>query len=273
MNQKQPQFTDVYYQPGEAPVFCYRSGMLVYEEKFYQGTFLAQGYNAGGYPLNVLSNCDSRLDPSYFREPFAFNLEVNGRSLDYDLSFVDFRQEHTENGIHAVITLESRQLPVRVQVHTLLDGTQMFTRFITVENLSDQPQILSRMAVLSGGIERKDMIHRTYNLDINSYYSIGYFDNDRWGREGEFNWHDLKPGIMEVDFRFNRGRYRHPLMFIRNNVDGTMFFSQIAWSGGCRYTVDYNAVPESRYKDYSVPALSFQAELLGYNPILVLAPG
>lgn len=274
MKQKNYDYFDVYYQPGEAPVFCYRSGMMVYEEKFFNGTLLSAGYNAAGYPLNVLTNCATRLDPTLFREPFAFNLEVNGQSIDYDLTFVDFTTEKTQENIHAVLTLDSKVAPVRLQVHTVLDGTQMFTRYIVIENLSDQPLNISRMSVLSGGLEAMDMQMRTCDLDINRYYSIGYFDNERWGREGEFNWHPLTPGMTDVDFRFNRDRYRHPLLFVRNNVDGTIFFSQIAWSGGCRYTVDYRAVRECAHKNFTaVPPLAFKAEINGYNPLLILRPG
>ena len=264
-------FFDVYYQPGETPVFCYRSGMMVYEEKFFNGTLLSCGYNAAGYPLNVLTNCATRLDYNLFREPFSFNLEVNGRSIDYDLTFVDFTTEKTEENIHAVLTLDSNAEPVRLQVHTILDGTQMFTRYITIENLSDKPLNISRMAVISGGIEAMDMPTRTYNSDQETYYSIGYFDNERWGREGEFNWHPLTHGVTDIDFRFNRDRYRHPLLFIRNHVDGTIYFSQIAWSAGCRYSVDYREVRECPHKNLmTAPALAFKAEISGFNPLLVL---
>ena len=273
MKQKNYDYFDVYYQPGESPVFCYRSGMMVYEEKLWNGTLLSQGYNAAGYPLDVLTNCPTRLDHLRFREPFAFNLEINGRCIDYDLEFVDFTTEKSEQDIHAVLTLDSRLVPVRLQIHTILDGTQMFTRYITMENRSDEPLTVSRMAVLAGGMESMDMSIRTYDGKPETYYSVGYFDNDNWGREGEFNWHALEPGITDIDTRFMRNRYRHPLIFIRNNIDGTMYFSQIAWSGGCRYTVDHKVVREASDKGFMVPALSFKAEIMGHNPILVLKAG
>ncbi len=273
MKQKNYDYFDVYYQPGESPVFCYRSGMMVYEEKLWNGTLLSQGYNAAGYPLDVLTNCPTRLSYQRFREPFAFNLEINGRCIDYDLEFVDFTTEKTERDIHAILTLNSHLVPVRLQVHTILDGTQMFTRYITMENLSDEPLTISRMAVMAGGIESMDMMIRTYDRKPETYYSVGYFDNVGWGREGEFNWHPLEPGVMDIYTRYMRDRYRHPLLFIRNNVEGTIYFSQIAWSGGCRYSVDYNTVREHCYKDPMNATLSFKAEIMGHNPILVLQAG
>jgi hypothetical protein len=226
MKQKNYDYFDVYYQAGESPVFCYRSGMLVYEEKFMDGTLLAQGYNTAGYPLNVLTNCATRLNHQRFREPFAFNLEINGRCIDYDLEFVDFTTEKTDQNVHAVLTLDSRLVPVRIQIHTILDGTQMFTRYITIENLSKEALTVSRMAVLAGGVESMDMSICTYDGNPKTYYSVGYFDNYNWGREGEFNWHVLEPGIIDIDTRFHRNRYRHPFMVLRNNIDGTLYFSQ-----------------------------------------------
>lgn len=273
MRQTNYDYFDVYYQAGESPVFCYRSGMLVYEEKFMDGTLLAQGYNTAGYPLNVLTNCATRLNHQRFREPFAFNLEINGRCIDYDLEFVDFTTEKTDQNVHAVLTLDSRLVPVRLQIHTILDGTQMFTRYITIENQSKEALTVSRMAVMAGGVESMDMSIRTYDGNPKTYYSVGYFDNYNWGREGEFDWHVLEPGIIDIDTRFHRNRYRHPFMVLRNNIDGTLYFSQIAWSGGCRYTVDYNVVREANDKGFMMPAVSFKAEITGHNPILVLQAG
>ena len=90
-------FFDVYYQSGETPVFSYRSGLAVWEETFENGVLLASGSNAAGYPLNVLSNCPSRLNPLHFHEPSAFNVEIDGQCIDYSLRFVDFQAFKTEN--------------------------------------------------------------------------------------------------------------------------------------------------------------------------------
>ncbi len=268
MNNKS-EFFDVYYQPGENPVFCYRSGFAVYEEGFINGTLVSLGYNSAGYPLNVLTNCPSRLDYRRFGEPYAFNLTVNGCCLDFSLKFVDFDKIREENGVHTVLTLDSELMPLRIRVHTLLGGTQMFTRWLDVENLSEVPVNISRLSLFSGGIESMDLRRMMHNgEDISDFYSIGYFDDDEWGFEGMFSWHKLMPDNTCIDIRYNRDRHRHPVFFIRNNVTGDIWFSQLGWSGGCRFTVDYNA-QQGRNNTY----LSFKAEVTGISPLLVLAPG
>ncbi len=261
-------FCDVYYQPGENPVFCYRSGLAVYEECFINGALVSCGYNAAGYPLNVLTNCPSRLDYKRFGEPYAFNLEVNGCCIDFSLKFVGFEKNEAECGIHSVLTLESSLMPVTVKVHTLLDGTQMFSRWLEIQNLSSQPMNVSKISLLAGGIEAMDLRRlMCCSEDVSEFYSLGYADNDEWGYEGDFSWHKLNPDTFSIDIRYNRDRHRHPMFFIRNNVSGLMWFSQIGWSGGCRFTVDYNAQPD-RNNTY----LAFKAEITGISPLIVLKP-
>ncbi|MBR4866030.1 MAG: alpha-galactosidase, partial [Clostridia bacterium] len=267
-------YANVFYQPGENPVFCYRTGMTVYEEVLHKGVLVSGGWNGAGYPQNVLTNCPSRLNPRLFREPFTFNLEINGRSAEYDLSLVDFAAKEEGEGVHAILTLKSNVVPVEIGVHTLLDGSAMFSRWLTVENKSDAPLTINRLSLLSGGVEAPDMYDRTYDWDPNSYYSVGYFDNDRWGREGEFNWHTLTPGTHNIDFRFFRDRYRHPVMFLRNNVEGSIWFYQIAWSAGCRFSLDYQGLRESSSKDFAArPRLAMKAEITGHTPLYVLEAG
>ena len=265
-------YCDVFYQPGEAPVFCYRSGMAVYEETLTNGVLVSSGYNAAGYPLNVLTGFPSRLNPQTWTEPSAFHIELDGQSLDFGLKFVDFQVEKNPEGqpekTKTVLTLESEIKPVLIRVHTLLDGTQMFSRYIEIENCSKEPMNVSRLSLLSGGIETMERAALTGEKDVSKLYSVGYFDNDSWGREGEFAWHDLNPDTLTVDCRFGRSRFRHPLIFIRNNVMGTIYFSQIGWSGGCRFSVDYKAHPEQNNT-----ALAFNAEITAYNPMFVLRPG
>lgn len=260
-------FFDVYYQSGETPVFSYRSGLAVWEETFENGVLLASGSNAAGYPLNVLSNCPSRLNPVHFHEPSAFNIEIDGQCIDHSLRFVDFQALKTENSLQAILTLESTLKPVRLNVHTNLDGTQMMTRFIEIENLSDSPVNLSRLSLLSGGLETMERAQFTNNNDITKLYSAGYFDNDSWGREGEFAWHDVTAGVHSADFRFGRDRFGHPLYFLRNNVTGKTYFYQIGWSAGCRFTCDLNATAERNFS-----SLAFKAEITSHNPMIIIEP-
>lgn len=259
-------FFDIYYQPGDTPVFSYRSGNMVYEEVFTNGCLITGGYNAAGYPLNVLSNFPSRLDANDFTEPFAFNVEIDGQSLDFGLKFVDFKVNKSTSSVIGELTLESTLKPVRLKVFTLLDGTQTFSRWLQLENLSDSTLKLSRLCPLAGGIDEAELSKYTDKYDRDSIYSIGYFESDQWGKEGDFKWHSLSNGAFSVDTRFNRDRFRHPIVFIKNNLNGKMWASQLGWSGGCRFTADVNT-PHWRDDAY----LSLKAEITSHNPMYVLS--
>ena len=258
-------FFDVYVKKGDNPAFCYRSGNLVYEEKLYNGALISCGYNAAGYPLDVLSNFPTHLDRRYYTEPFAFNVEADGQSVDYDLSFVDFTVDKSPENVHSTLVLDSKIKPLRIKVHTVLDGTQMFSRYFEIENLSDEPVNISRLSLISGGLEDMDTEKIAVGINEDELYSVGYFSDDRWGREGEFCWKPLQTEVTSIDTRFNRDRFRHPLIFVRNNLLGKIWFAQIGWSGGCRFTLDNNAKAESASSH-----LSFKAEILAHNPMYVL---
>lgn len=241
---------------------------MVYEEMLTGGVLMACGWNGAGYPLNVLTNCPTRLDKRDFTETSAFNIELDGQSVDYGLEFVDLIKEQSETGIKSTLILSSKIKPVIIKIHTLLDGTQMFTRYLEIENLSDKPMNLSRLSLIGGGMETMERDKLKSKMSVDEYYSIGYFDDDRWAREGEFKWHPLHRETTSVDTRFNRDRFRHPLFFIRNNVMGKIWFAQIGWSGGCRFSVDYNA-----HEGKSNTNLSFKAEITAHNPMYVIGAG
>ncbi len=260
-------FHDIYFQQGENPVFCYRSGLAVYEETFLNGALVSSGYNAAGYPLNVLTNFPSRLNPVDFQEPASFNVELDGQSIDFNLEFENFETLKTETSTEAVLTLKSKIKPVKIKIHTLLDGTQMFSRYIEIENLSDENICLSRLSLISGGVEETDRSRYTVKNDIDKIYSVGYFNSDKWGKEGEFAWHDLAAEELTLKCRFGRDRFRHPLIFIRNNLTGIIYFYQTGWSAGCSFTVDHQADYE-RSDSY----LSFKAEITSHKPITVIPP-
>lgn len=261
------EFTDIYFQDGENPVFCYRSGSMVYEESLYKGALVSYGWNSAGYPLNVLSRVTTRIPPDSIMEPTAFRLEIDGICMDYDWKMEGFESKKTSCGVEGVLTLLSALLPVRICLHTLLDGTQTMSRWFEIENLADKHLCINRIHLISGAFQKMDLKDYDVLPEPMQRYDIGWFEGDAWGTEGEFTWHPAVPGVQSVDTRFRRDRYRYPALMIRNNVMGNILFMQTDWSGGCRFSVDYDARalrPESM--------ISFSAEISGYSPLLVLRP-
>ena len=267
MFKKEKDFNQVYLTGGDETVFCYRSGLLVYEEVFKNNMLVTGGFNSAGYPLDVLNGYPSRIDTSSFFEPSVFNVELDGRNIDYDLSYADFKSEEKDGVLRCELTLKSSIKPVNIKVHTVLDGTDMLTRYLEIENLSDKPLALSGLSIFSACLEDFDTEHFTLKTPFDKMFRAGYMQSDNYAREGEFVWRDIPEGKHTLDFCFGRDRHRHPLLFINNKLKGTIFFSQIGWSAGCSYVYDYYPQPERQHA-----AMSLKAKITSYTPITVIKP-
>lgn len=252
----------------EERVFCYRSGTAVLEESFENGILYSAGNNTAGYPLNVLSNCNTRLNPYDFAEPFSFNAVIDGETVCRGLEFRSF--DISEDGKHAEAKFIASDKELEFSVHTFVDGTDVFTRYIEIKNLSASAKKISRLVLHGGALERTDFGNVSWydNINEKNVYDIGYFRNDDWGREGEFDFSPLQAGITAVDCKFGASRFRHPSVFIRNNLSGTMFNIQCGWSGGLRFT--FNNLSRS---SCGFSALSYSVEITGYAPLYILEAG
>ncbi len=260
-------YHDVYYQPGSAPVFCYRSGLTVYEETFSGGTLNASGWNAAGYPLNVLTNFPSRLNPDLFIHPNSFRLEIDGEYCDRELTFLSFDKRVEEGNTHAVITLRCARKAILIRIHTLLDGSPILTRWLELTNESEKAVAVSALSVIGGGIESTPLSLQREG-DPDRVYSLGYMDADMHCTEGDFSWHPLTPDEHSFGGDFTRSRFRYPMFMLRNNLLGTILTAQLAWSAGYRFGFDYNA-----HREKGETALSFHMELDSFKPLNLLRAG
>lgn len=263
-------YINVFLRHKPEPVYCYRSGLTVYEERLLNGALVSGGWSAAGYPLNVLSNQASHIDNHPFVEPSTFHIELDGECVDFFLEEKDFQVIEKEDGCKEVIlTLKSTVKPAEIAVHTLLDGTAVITRWLEVTNLSDKDLALSRLSVFSGALEQmrnfKIMDPNAYPEDI---YEIGYFDNYNWGFEGKMVWKPLSSEKTTIAGRFGRQRYRHPAFFLRNKLNGQMFFGQIAWSAG--YDISFDYIVEHESADTS---LGIDIAITDHHPLYWIAPG
>ncbi len=261
-------FKDVYLSPVGAPAFCYRSGLTVYEEAFRGGQLVSAGWNAAGYPLDVLSGGTSRLNPGLFWEPSAFRLSADGCDLSRNLSYLGFRKAEEGETLVAEADFRSSLKPVDITVVTKLDGSAAFERCLKITNTGDKALALSGLAVMSGGIDTVERYQKTPYGDVGRLWSLGYFINDGGCMEGDFEWRDLAPDVTSIACRWGRDRHRHPLFMLRSNVMGTILFGQFGWSGGCRFDFDLYALPEN-----DTACVSFSASVAGWDPIYVLKPG
>ena len=247
----------------------FRSGWVTYEESLVRGQFVSRGWNGAGF----VNFYDGRLNPLDTQSPQAFWLEIDGQLLASDWEWVSFEKTPVPGGLHAVLTLAHKLRPVQVKVHTRLDGSAVLARWLEVSNTGSRPAALARACSWSGVLQKTNR-WRAHLAQADgsapALYSLGYFENHRWGHEGNFQWHDLPSAGYRVDGRFGRDRHRHPMFVLRNNATGEHFTCQLAWSGGYSFEFDLDA--DSGMNE-QVAWLSFRVGPDAPAPQRVIAPG
>ncbi len=266
MIQTNSSFINVFTRNAPEPVYSFRSGLTVYEERFLDGMLITGGWNTAGYPLN-----EEKRPPFVTRihEPSVFHLSIDGVSVEYRLSVKDFTVTENENGTtETALTLASAIKPVEIVVHTKLDGTVMFSRWLEVRNLSDKAMAVSRLSVFSGVVEETDLRQYGNTMDPEEVYELGYFKNYGHGNEGDMTWRKLSFDKTSFSGRFGRYRYRHPLFFLKNKNTGMFIFGQLAHSGAYEFSFDYDT---SRNADSTRLAIDMAID--GFLPLYLIGPG
>ena len=253
-------FADIFLSNDPDPTISYRSGLAAYQESLSRGQLVGRGWNGSGYTNPEPERFDAGSHPA----PQAFWVEVDGQLLRSHWEWSDFSQIEEENGLKAVLELRHAVRPVVVRVHTLLDGTPILTRWLEIENCSEQPAALSAAFPWSGVLQTC-----AYDIDDEaSPYSVGYFIDTHWGNEGDFDWRTLPRAGYRIDGRYRRGRHRHPFFVLRNHQGGEQFVGTLAWSGGYAFEFD---VDDGDSREGS--RLWFRAGPDGPAPLRVIAPG
>lgn len=262
----------VFYNNENEKLICYRSGYTIYEEKFECGILSAEGRNTAGFMLNVQDDIPTRFGRDRFSEPQSFDFLADGFSMSGNWTFDSFSKEKLtlENGTEILsckILLRSQVKPVSVTVVTNLDGTEVIERYYTIENTGFSPLSVSDVTVSGGGLEiLPDWEKYGKNPDCNKIFEIGYPEYTQWGHEGMFRWHPLAKDGTFIPGKYLCDRHRHPMFILRNLLTGSIFTTQLAFSGGFRFEFFLDAAG-------SDACLSWKACLDGINPFIVLKSG
>ena len=147
-------FCDVLVRNEGAPIFCYRSGMTVYEEGFSGGILSSFGWNGAGFTLNVLEDFPSYLKPSELGRSEVFSFEAGGQTLRNGWICDGYEVKEKEGGKECILRLKSTLKPVCVKVHTFVDGTAVIERWLEIENVGTSDITIGNVAIMSGGLDR-----------------------------------------------------------------------------------------------------------------------
>ena len=165
--------------------------------------------------------------------------------------FVSAQELRTEQSPsrHAVVELASRQLPITVKVHTVLDGTPVLTRWLEITNRSAKPVALSGLFVLAGQLWRGE-----------AAADLGYAVRFVAPYEGWFGWNRLHLGTNRLQQEHGLS-YDHPYFLLRRERDDEYFFAEMEWP--------LNRIAEF----YDADGVSFKMGPTAANALRVIAPG
>ena len=262
-------FADITVRSGDTPIFCYRSGMTVYEEGYSNGVYSSLGWNGAGFTLNVLEDFPTYLNSNDFVSPEVFAVEVNGVTLRRGWQYDSFEKTVNGDSVHMVVKFFHEREDIVAYVHTEVDGTAILARWIELENISETDFNIGNVTVMGGALAKTESVNAYLGgKSEGKLYSVGYFEKACNLHEGEFRWHDVENVRKTVSGRYERDRFRHPMIMIRNNAEGTIWFAQFGYSGGYAFDVDFNTDNNGNYA-----TMSLATRIAGENPTYVLSPG
>ena len=221
----------------------YISGLSVYCEHLIDGRFVTGMRSASGRPYyqggedSLGKNWASRFCGNYPIE--AFSLEIDGMSLHGRWKWVSSNSFDEAEAVHSVIKLSNEICRVETEVHTKIDETGFFERWLEIKNLSDKPMALSRIEPMRGLLwhvnDRKEHAGRRAAGD--EPFTLTTLPFVYWGYEGYTDTRAVSPGTVTFESFHGRSGWGVPWFSVKNNLSGETAVCHLEWSGNWEYSL------------------------------------
>ena len=244
------------------------SGNLVYEEHLYKGGLRTRSWSPSGAikPDFYLEEGGEELPAA--DEPIAcsFGLTVDGQELWDRWEWESAQETPCEPGgcRHVAIELKSDIRPIRVKVHTQIDGNPFLKRWLEITNTGNTHVAIGAVYPMSGYLFAGHRLKENLPQDAKSTFSLLRPVTLQWARENDFRWLALPDG----GYVYGNPGYGPPFAVVRNEVTGESFLIHFAWSGNYKFEF-YNA----HHPSSDDASLYFRIGLAGPEPVRVLRPG
>lgn len=256
---------DISVRQVPAPEVRFTSGKTIYVEALVGGRWVGRYWAADGR-INI---------PYELWDSDAFELQIDGQALSTGWAWVSaFEEPPPRNGQrHLTVELESSLRPVRVRVHTILDGTPVLARWLEILNTAGRPAALSLVYPWSGllwhvpGLGARGVDDEAFPGRREAVFSLGYFGSFNHSWEGWLEWIPLRSLTTRLEDRRGQG-YNHPFFLLRNEIRGEYFIGHLAWSGN--WNIEFQCEQDPGGNEAS---LAFRAGPAATAPQRVIAPG
>jgi alpha-galactosidase len=254
---------------GNIPAVRYRSAYMVYDEVLFEGRWCGRYWSADGR-VTPEKHAWEVFNEAFFCLPTnAFGLEINGQSLNAFWEWSNFttRKHERSGGIESIVELVNPIMPVKVEIHTILDGTAFLTRWLEITNISGAPQAMSRVYPFSGVLWTYKMFEYYLQDRRKHAFSLGYYHSTHPHWEANFTWKELEHGVFRVEGRKGHSGYGLPFFIARNEYSGDYFMCHLAWSGN--WEIEFLTEDEPQGEESN---LAFKAGPAALAPQRVIAP-
>ena len=266
------------------------SGNLVYDEHMYKGGLRARYWSPNGLikpdvflQQEVSTDFTGDEAPS-LDDPIAcsFGLSVDGQDLwDHWLwksateapCEVDqaSRPRDRTSCAHMVVELASEIRPIRVKLHTQVDGHPFMRRWLEIINDGKVPAAIGKVYPMSGYLFSGHRIFENLPQDASSVFSVLKPASFAPYREDDFRWVPLPDGT----FSYGASKYGTPFSIVKNAITGESFVLYFGWTGQYAFEFFTDHHPGRGIEGYERDDawLYFRTGLKGPGPLRVLRPG
>jgi alpha-galactosidase len=252
--------------PKAGPTLRVVSGNLVYEERLTQGQLRTRSWSPLGIIKPEFIMAHGELPPA--DEPIAcsFGITVDGQELWDRWQWTSAQETPCPDGHCRQVTVEltSGIRPVRLKVHTQVDGNPFLKRWLEITNTGTTTAAIGAVYPMSGFLFAGHRLNENLPKESASPFSLLRPVSMQWIREDDFRWMALPDG----SYVYGNPGYGPPFAVVRNEVTGELFLIHFAWSGN--YTFELYNVHNPASDD---AWLYFRIGLARPEPARILRPG
>lgn len=191
---------------------------LIYEEGLVDGKWCGKYWSASG----------RRALPGegWCTVAFVLRTAPGGQEIGRELRWLGSEiREMESGGTVGVVRVADDRRGVTLAVNTAVDGSPAIARWIDIANEGATDLLL------------QDVVPWCGRLWVGRTFTVGYYSEEEWAREGWFRWEPV--GFGTTTIRSDKGQgFNKPFVVVRNEVAGEYFAMELAWSANWRCVLD-----------------------------------
>jgi alpha-galactosidase len=228
---------------GPEPGIRLTSGLSVCDEALRNGHWVSRYWLSSGMvkPENHLDQ-ERRLFGGLPLD--AFQLSLEGQSLDGTWEWVGATQHEVQNpnGLLVTLELKSKARPVTVKVQTLLSGGPVMVRWLEITNSGPKATGLTSVSPWSGMLWNTPTYRERLKPD-EAPFEVAYAQYEEWGHEGAWKFEPVSNTTKAIAGTRGKSGWGHPTFFAHNKATGEWFVGSLGWSGNWTTKVTGTADP------------------------------